>query len=334
MPQICLSIENHCDSIQLGACHVQSSPVNAQSLTADQTTEPAIIHLVGRDGHMPGQQNGSWKWLCFQAHHTKNQVFSFSINDQFEPGTERLNDHHMLYKPLNNSAPWRAFDWHRHDQDAGTYTFGNHTPCEHSAIQVAYGVTYSPDECWAWLTSLHDQSLIRPTPASSNQYTIGHTAAGTDDLDRAWPPMPIPAFRMSSDIKLAHKKHIVLMTGVHPNESPANYVLQGAVNALTASPILERATIDVYPMVNPSGRAAGLNRTTLKHTDRDSNRVWREDLYRDMADIRSVAEAIQTNLNGQAPDLFIDFHSWCDPRTVFMNTRFGKTSQRLNQTSA
>lgn len=263
---------------------------------------------------MPDKQPGSWKWLSFQAHHTQRQAFSFVINNRFEPGSERLDEHRMLYKPLNTNTSWRTFDWHRHDPSAGTYTFGNHAPCKHEAIQVAYGVTYSPDDCWAWLNNLHDQSLIRPTPASNAQYAIGHTAPGIDDLDRAWPAMPIPAFRMGIDPKHAHTKHIVLMAGVHPNEGPANWVLQGAVQALTTSPILEQATIDIYPMVNPAGRTAGLNRTTLQHTDRDSNRVWRENLYHDMVDIRLVAEAIQTNLNGQAPDLFIDFHAWCDPR--------------------
>jgi hypothetical protein len=70
----------------------------------------------------------------------------------------------------------------------------------------------------------------------------------------------------------------------------------------------------VYPVLNPSGRFAGMNRTTVSNPTRDPNGLWNETLWNadSYQDIRVTGQAMIADIAatpGDGLDAFIDFHS-------------------------
>lgn len=275
-----------------------------------------LIQLTGRHGHMPGDRPGGWKWVHFELQGAKGQRPVFEINDQFESGPDRLKDHRMLFQ--SPDAAWQPFSDH-HLAD-GKLHFGHDRPFATDVVRIAYGPTYSATRAMARVESLLTSGLAQPTPSADAQGIIGHAPAGVDETGRAVPALPLPGLRIGHG-----PKRVVLLSGVHPNEGPGGLMLEAALEALTIAPLALRdtATIDVYPMVNPAGRYAGLNRTTLQRMDVDANRAWHSDLYEDEPVVKTIAEAIIKDLDGDRPDWFIDCHAW----TTATAPAFGILSQ-------
>lgn len=244
---------------------------------AASSVEGDRIQLVGRDSYY-GQ--GKWKWLNFKLHQPPtDRTLVFSINDQFSEGPDKLDDHAMVFSE-DGGQNWQYFAHHQHQ--AGKYEFSHDRPFSGECVQVAYAIPYPVSLLRDWIETL--------------------------DVDRQ--PLGQDLWRLDFG---EGDKRIVLMSGVHPNESIANHTLQGAVEHLIAHRP-DGCCITVFPLVNPSGRRAGLNRSTAQHTDRDANRVWTPKLWRDMDEIRVVAEALPSG----KWDVFVDFHAWTDARRPFV----------------
>ncbi len=79
-----------------------------------------------------------------------------------------------------------------------------------------------------------------------------------------------------------------------------------------ATRLRDVAEFFVYPLLNPDGRYAGYNRSTVENVDQDPNRIWSRFLWQGHQEIEVSGEAMIADVRatpGQRVDAFIDFHS-------------------------
>lgn len=224
-----------------------------------------------------------WKWIHFKLRDAAGTQPTFVLSDQFSEGPDRLKHHAMVFS--GDGIHWHYFA--HHELDNGEYRFHHDRPFRSDVIRIAYAIPYPWTQLALWLGD-YERQMIGPC-------------------------QPYIQFG-------AGPRDIVLMSGVHPNETLAGYTLEGAVDYLRDHPPKD-ATIHVFPMVNPTGRVHGRTRTTMQHHDRDANRVWTPELWRDMEDIRTIANALPKG----KWDVFVDFHCWTDarPHFAFLDKRRG-----------
>ncbi len=277
---------------------------------AKSSVQGDTVHLAGRENFNPG----FWKWLHFGASGVLDRTLTFQIGDNFESDRDRLNRHQMVYS--YDGDLWRHFDNNRRDGEAGTYRFGNDGPFTGDHVFVAYGIPYPYRRIAEHTAGLLQSPWVSPTGSSNERLVLGMSPGGVDELGRRIEPRELYGYQIT-DLKASEPKTtVVLMSGVHPNESLANHTLEGLIDFLVsdgpqAAALRRVARFLVYPMANPDGRYAGYNRSTVEHPDRDANRFWREDLWHDMGDTATVGQALIHDTGGHA-DYFIDFHCWTD----------------------
>jgi hypothetical protein len=277
---------------------------------ANSRVQDDTVHLAGRDNF----NTGRWKWLHFTATNVRGRTLTFQIGDHFDTSRDRLNHHQMVY--CEDGKRWQYFDMNQRDAEAGVYRFGNREPFTADRVTVAYGFPYPLSRIVSHTQHMRKNPWVSPTASSDEQLVLGMSAGGVDDLDRTIAPNPMFGYQITDDEATGPKKTIVLMSGVHPNETLANHTLEALLDWLVgdsdhAAALRRSARILVYPMANPDGRIAGYNRTTVQHVDRDANRFWREDLWLDMPDIAAVGQALIKDTDGHV-DIFIDLHCWTD----------------------
>lgn len=277
---------------------------------AHSRVEGDTVHLAGRDNF----NTGNWKWLHFTADNVRGRTPIFQIGNHFDTDPARLDRLRMVYSV--DDEHWQYFDFNEHDPQAKTFRFSNHKPFNADRVTVAYGFPYPLSRVKEHTESVRNNRWVSPTASSDNQLVLGQSPGGTDDLGRAIHPNPIYGYTVTDPDAAGPKKTVVLMSGVHPNETLANHVLEALVDWLIgddahASELRRLAHVLVYPMANPDGRYAGYNRSTVQHLDRDANRFWRKDLWQDMPDIAVVGNALLKDPPGPI-DIFIDLHCWTD----------------------
>lgn len=268
------------------------------------------IRLAGLENH----NRGYWKWLYFRIRGARGRTLTFEIGDNFEPGSERLDHHKMVYS--YDRRLWHFFPNNRRDVAGGRYYFSLAAPFEEDEVYVAYGLPYPFERLREFIDTVLSSPYVHPTPSSNENLVIGRTPGGRDEeTGRIVPAHDLYGFRVTDDSAERTKRRIVVLGGIHPNEPLGNHTIEGLLDFLLdpeseeAGVLRRRAEFFVYPMVNPDGRYAGYNRSTVQHVDRDANRFWREDLYEDMDDIRQVAEALKRDTDRRV-DYFVDFHCW------------------------
>lgn len=215
-----------------------------------------------------------------------------------------------------DSEHWEYFDWHEHDRAAGSYRFGNDAPFGRRDVFIAYGIPYPFERLKRFLHHIRGNVALSPSPSADEDFVIGMSPGGMAEGERRIAPNELFGLRIASqDTSRARKrKRVVILGGVHPNEPLGNWAIEGFVTFLLgdsseAVALRDTCEVLVYPMVNPDGRVAGYNRSTVQHESRDANRYWREDLYHDMDDIRQIAEAMKSDSRCDV-DYCIDFHCW------------------------
>lgn len=278
--------------------------------TANSSVQGDTVLLSGRDNF----NTGSWKWLHFIAAGVAGRTPTFQINNKFDTDPSRLDNLQMVYR--EDGRAWRYFDHNQHDKEAGLFRFGNHKPFNTDRVTIAYGFPYPFSRVVAHTQQMKASPFVLSTPSSSEDLVLGMSPGGVDDLGRTIQSNPMFGYQVTDPGVAGAKKTVVLMSGVHPNETLANHVLEALLDWLIgdsshAATLRQQARILVYPMANPDGRAAGYNRSTVQHIDRDANRFWREDLWHDMPDIAAVGQAILKDTDAKA-DIFIDLHCWTD----------------------
>ncbi|MFW5955234.1 MAG: M14 family zinc carboxypeptidase, partial [Rhodothermales bacterium] len=214
-----------------------------------------------------------------------------------------------------DSIVWHFFPENHRDASAATYSFWLDRPFEQDTVYIAYGLPYPYSQVERLIERLRTIPYVGPTRSSDASLVIGLSPGGGDEAGRLIHPKKLFGFRIADESdSMEPRANVILVGGVHPNEPLGNHTIEGLLDYLLgdtpdASELRRRAAFYVYPMVNPDGRFAGYNRSTVQHVDRDANRVWREDLYEDMDDIRQIAEAMKRDVE-RPPTYFVDFHCW------------------------
>ncbi|QDV72515.1 M14-type cytosolic carboxypeptidase [Botrimarina mediterranea] len=267
-----------------------------------------IVTLVGRDNF----NAGNWKWVYFRASGVAGQTVQFRIGDDFTTGSSNLNNHAMVYS--YDQQTWHFFDNNQRQASLDRYSFSNNTAFTQEEVYVAYGLPYPAsrvdDKVSAWSASPY----VAPLGSGFGSMVIGQSPGGVDDIGRTIAGRSLYGFEITDATSTAAKQKIVLLGGTHANETVANWTLEGLVDFLVsddlrAAQLRQRADFYVYPMSNPDGRSAGMNRTTVQEQGVDPNRVWDSaSNYNGQTDIRTVGQSMRFDTGGDI-DYFVDFHS-------------------------
>jgi hypothetical protein len=304
---LCLVVSSACDDGIAGG---------ASSISGDTVT------LIGRDNF----NNDEWKWIYFRADGVNGQQVTFNIGDDFDTGGSSLNNHRMVYS--YDQTTWNFFDNNIRSVAENLFTFNNNAPFAQDTVYVAYGQPYPYQRTVDHTISIATSPWVFPTASGAGTLVVAQSPGGVDDIGRNVSPKNIYGYKVTDASGAGPKRKIVLISGIHANETLGNYTLEGLVNFLTsnelaAAQLRRYAEFYVYPLANPDGRFAGYNRSTVQVSNVDPNRAWNPPSYTDpdvvsaqLLDIRRLGEAMRTD-TGQNIDYLIDFHSTVNPSTPY-----------------
>jgi hypothetical protein len=296
---LCLSPSNACDDNGI------ASSVSGSTVT-----------LVGRDNF----NAGAWKWMYFRADNVNGQTVLFQTGDDFATGGASLNNHRMMYS--YDQTNWQFFD--NNQRSAGLFTFSNNSPFTQSSVYVAYGPAYPYQRTVDHTAAIASSPWVSPTTSGNSSLVLSQSPGGVDDISRTVTPKNLYGYKITDAAAAGPKAKIVLLSGVHANETLGNFTLEGLVDFLVSDDLeagrLRRyAEFYVYPMANPDGRFAGNNRSTIQRPSVDPNRAWNPPGYFDpenvtpaLFDIAEVGESMRADTE-QNIDYMIDFHSTVNP---------------------
>lgn len=287
---------------------------------AETRIEGERVVLAGRDNY----NSGRWKWIYFDATGVNDLRPTFEIATNFAVPRKRLKKHRFVYS--YDGKRWHFFENGELDLENKTYKFFNDKAFTRDRIRVAFSMPYPLERVHALINYVRQSEYSFVTASGNHEMIVGQSPGGISDCGRSIGPNPIYGFAIT-DTQSDHenKERVVILSGVHSNETPAGHVTEALIHFLLgeqpeAVQLRQQAIFLVYPMVNPDGRQAGYNRGNVQHPKRDTNRFWHEDLYQDMPEIKTVAEAMKRDLGGKQPLLFLDFHSWTDTGNHFIIT--------------
>lgn len=281
------------------------------SLTNGTTATPTV-NLTGRTNYF-----GAWRWMNFKASGTLNSRPTFRVNQAFGGGNAALNGHSMVYS-VDDGQTWNFFD--NNARSSNVYTFSNTFAFASDNVQVAFAYPYSYGMSVAHTKQVLDSPYASPTVSGDATGVIGMSPGGVDDLGRVVAPREIYAYRITNpdvpSTTARPKKKVVIGTGMHANETLGTHTYQGLVDFLIsddprASVLRSVADFYCYPTLNPDGRFAGNNRSTVQNVNQDPNGRWNPSLWGPHADIRENGEAMIADVAAApgAVEAFIDFHS-------------------------
>lgn len=281
----------------------------------------STISLVGRDtyagsGHNLGE--GHWRWLYFKATGVQGTAPTFTISRDFAgdatPGPHELTDHRMAFS--YDGITWQFFS--ENTLGSQNFAFRNNRNFTFDEVYVAYALPYSYGQSVAHAHSVLATPWAMPTVSGNAAGVIGQSPAGVDDLGRTIPALDLYAYRLTNPATDgATKRRALLTTGQHAAETLGVRTLEGLIDWLVsadprAGALRDRAEFFVYPILNASGRYAGLSRAMLEHPDSDSNGFWNPTRWQNRTEQRILGEAMLADVNPAVDgslDLAIDFHS-------------------------
>jgi Zinc carboxypeptidase len=288
--------------------------LKAYTLTNGTTATPTV-NLTGRTNYF-----GAWRWLHFRADGVLNTRPTFSITDAFAGGASALNTQKMVYS--YDGLNWNFFD--NNGRSGGRFNFSTAANFTSDSVYVAFAPAYSYGKSVAHTKAVIDSPWATPTVSGDAEGIIGLSPGGIDDMNRVVAPREIYAYRISdpaTDSPTRIKKKIVLATGLHSNEVLGTHTYQGIIDFLVsddphAAVLRNVAEFYCYPTLNPDGRFAGNNRTTVQAVNSDPNGFWSPTNWATHQDIKENGEAMIADTAvtpgtgpGNGVDAFIDFHS-------------------------
>jgi hypothetical protein len=271
------------------------------------------VSLVGRDNF----NNNDWKWIYFRAAGVSGQLVNFEIGSDFETGSSNLAGHKFVYS--YDQQNWSFFDNNQLVGGQNKFVFSNNAGFTQDNVYVAYGLPYPYQQTVDHTASIATSSWVSPTASGDSSLVVGQSPGGTDDIGRAIAPHNLYGYKIGDPAATGTKRKIVLASGVHANETVGNWTLEGLVDFLVsddlrAAQLRRYADFYVYPMVNPDGRFAGNNRTTVAVGDVDPNRAWNPPSYTEPGDsskideVATIGQAMLADTGGNV-DYLADFHS-------------------------
>jgi hypothetical protein len=288
---------------------------------ASATGNLTNVNLLGRTNYF-----GEWRWMYFRINGVNGATPTFTITQNFAgdgtPGLHELQEHEFVYSYDNEH--WSFFDNNELlAQNTDKFRFSNSTPFTQNSVYIAYAIPYSYGRSVAHTQTVLASPWAEPT-ASANPTSgvIGQTRAATDDIGRSIPALNLYGYRItdpSTDSPTVPKRKVGLATGLHAGEPLGTHTFEGLINWLIsddprAAALRKKVEFFVYPVLNPSGRFAGMNRTTVANPTHDPNGLWNETTWNTNSaqDIRVTGQAMMTDVfstPGGGLDAFIDFHS-------------------------
>lgn len=221
---------------------------------------------------------------------------------------------------------WAFFD--KNHLSADSFTFSNNTPFSQDLVYVAYAIPYSYGRSVAHTEAVLQSPWASPTASGGADGVIGSSAAGVDDLGRTAPARDLFGYRITNpdtDSPTESKRKVVIASGLHAGEPLGTWAYQGMVDWLLsddprAAWVRDNVEVYGYPVLNPSGRYMGTNRTTVGNIGRDPNGLWDPSRWSngaygcggdDCQEIRAAGEAMMADVAATpgGVDAFIDFHS-------------------------
>ncbi|MFT3789223.1 MAG: M14 family zinc carboxypeptidase [Tepidisphaeraceae bacterium] len=272
------------------------------------------VTLVGRDNYYG---SGQWRWLNAKVSGVASVKPTFRISDNFAGGAAALNSHPMVYS--YDGVTWNFFD--NNARSGGFYSFSNNAAFTSANVQIAYAIPYSYGK-----SVTHAQQVIAspwgaPTLTGNASGVIGQSPGGVDDLGRTIAPRDIYAYRITNpayDLPGRTKHKAVISTGLHAGETLGTHTYQGFIDWLIgtdprAAVLRGVAEFYGYPTLNPDGRFAGYNRTTVANSTVDPNGLWSPTNWApaNRKEIKVNGEAMIADIAQTAAPVqaFIDFHS-------------------------
>src|SRR5690606_7905094 len=150
-----------------------------------------------------------------------------------------------------------------------------------------------------------------PTISGNANGVVGQSAPGVDDLGREVPALDTFGYRLTNPATDGMAKpKIVIASGLHAGEPLGTWTYQGMVDWLIsddprAAWMRDNVEVLGYPVLNPSGRYAGTNRTTVDNIGRDPNGLWDQTRWSnnsygcgggDCAEIRALGLAMMADV--------------------------------------
>lgn len=308
-----ITLEANFDSGSL--CVVASAACDDAGVAS--SVDGSTVTLVGRDNFNQSQ----WKWIYFRAAGVNGRLVTFEIGDDFATGGSSLANHRMMYS--YDQLSWEFFDENSLTPADDKFTFRNELPFSQDTVYIAYGPPYPYERVAAYTATIASSPWVSPTESGAGTLVVGQSPGGIDDIGRTITPKNLYGYKITDAAYDGPKAKIVLLSGVHANETLGNFTLEGLVDfllsdELSAAQLRRYAEFYVYPMANPDGRFAGYNRSTVQVDNIDPNRAWNPPSYTEpgdtsvLSDIRQIGQAMRLDTE-QDIDYLIDFHSTVNP---------------------
>jgi murein tripeptide amidase MpaA len=126
---------------------------------------------------------------------------------------------------------------------------------------------------------------------------------------------------LSSQDEIADRAAVILSSRVHPGESNASFIIEGAIkflvsNEAEAKMLRERYVFKIIPMLNPDGVIAGNYRSSLG--GHDLNRQWQSPSMKFSPEIYCMKDMMRKTLECRKIALFVDIHGHSRCKNLFM----------------
>ena len=275
----------------------------------------SAVFLVGRDNYYGSNQ---WRWVYFKASGVNGLSPEFRISaTNFAGGTAAIENHNFRYSYDNEI--WLPFD--NHGISGSTFEFSNNAAFNQDEVWVAHAIPYSYGRMADKVDQWKRHPDVGSTLSSDSNLVIGQSPGGVDDLGRTIAPRDMWGFKVTDNsVPASSKTQIVLTSGLHANEVLGTHTLEGTIDWLLsddarAAELRKVAEVFVYPMLNPDGRFAGYNRSTVQNPNQDPNCCWSPtggSNWQTKPDLKLSGEAMMADLEvttGGDAEYFIDYHS-------------------------
>ncbi|XP_018012449.1 uncharacterized protein LOC108669580 [Hyalella azteca] len=199
------------------------------------------------------------------------------------------------------------------EEEAASYTltFNVTFPHDHDTVYLAH--------CYPYTFSLLQQHLlaIQNDPARASvckQRVMCRTLAGN----------PVTLLTITSnhpEDEGKKKRAIVLTARVHPGETPASWIMKGALDFLTsdnprAVDLRRQFVFKIVPMINPDGVIVGNHRCSL--AARDLNRQYKMVVKEMFPSIWNIKAMVRKLMDEHGVVMFCDFHAHSRKHNTFL----------------
>jgi len=207
--------------------------------------------------------------------------------------------------------------WHNWDS-VGTQTspdrirFTKSSAFDQDTIHVAYYPVLSWGQTEALVETWKESEFVFPTISGDADLIVGTVAEDTTSFGRTCPAANLYGFMITDSAAVGPKNKGLLVSGVHPGETPGSHGLNAAVEFLLSDDplaVILRTYWEwyIYPNVNPQGRYGGLYRNSPDvGVNVDWNRIWGGGTSDVVDDWRTVIDA---DTEGEI-NFYCDFHCY------------------------